>query len=189
MVYGAAIGTLALLSFVTVAYIAGSGTAHTSGCNHDMTRECMHLFRARSAAFACLTSLLLLHAYNCKDLRRSLTHMRIADNRALMCSVLLGFVTLVPTFYVPLVGERVFYHAPIDWEWALVLGSAVLFVAFSEAYKAWVRPCIAHRKALGAASRHAAREDAANAARVEVRVEMPRDVGGPGHGSECRVGQ
>jgi hypothetical protein len=33
-----------------------------------------------------------------------------------------------------------FYHAPIGWEWGLILGACFVFVLFSEAYKFWVRP-------------------------------------------------
>jgi hypothetical protein len=123
-----------------------------------------HLFRARSASFGTATLLLLLHAYNCKNLAVSLTKMTLMDNKVLfwyvevqhesgrllanMCrmvmmmmtilflrllanicrmvimmmtmmmmilfllrSVVGGILTLIPTFYVPIVYEKVGYHS------------------------------------------------------------------------------
>ena len=101
---------------------------------------CEHVFRARGATFACMTLLLLLHAYNCKDLSRSLLRINYRDNLALMGAVALGVVTLIPTFYVPVLYTKVFYQAPLDWEWGLVLGSCLLFLLAAEAYKACLRP-------------------------------------------------
>lgn len=58
-----------------------------------------------------MTLLLLLHAFNCKDLHRSLRRMTYADNPALLGAVALGVATLVPTFYIPIVYTKVFYQA------------------------------------------------------------------------------
>lgn len=108
----------------------------------SQTPECEHIFRARGATFACMTLLLLLHAFNCKDLHRSLRHMRFGDNPALVGAVLLGLVTLIPGFYIPVIYRDVFYQAPLDWEWGLILGSCVFFLIAAEAYKAFLRPAV-----------------------------------------------
>jgi P-type Na+/K+ transporter len=139
--YGGLVGALSLANFVVVAYLDGPGVAHTSNCNGQLNDTCRHVFRARSAAFGTMTLLLLLHAYNCKDLAVSITRMTLLDNRALLWSVLAGVLTLIPTFYTPVVYDKVFYQAPIDWEWGIILGAAVVFVLLSEAFKC-VRPTL-----------------------------------------------
>lgn len=138
--YGIIIGSLSLINFIFVTYIAGNGTAHTVECNHTLNEDCRHIFRGRGTCFGTMTLLLLIHAYNCKNLALSLTKMTIMDNMALFGSVVFGACTLVPTFYIPVVYNKVFYQAPIDWEWGLILGAAVLFLLASEMYKAYVRP-------------------------------------------------
>lgn len=51
-------------------------------------------------------------------------------------------LTLLPTFYIPYVHDKVFYQSPIDWEWGLVLASLLLFLLLSETYKAFLRPSV-----------------------------------------------
>jgi len=151
--YGSVIGILSLANFVLVAFVYGNGTSHTSNCNYELTDECEHLFRARAATFATTTLLLLLHAYNCKNLHTSLFKMKIVDNKPLLWSILFGIVTLIPTFYIPVVYDNVFYQAPIDWEWGITLGAALLFVVASELYKAFIRPGQVDKEKRAAAER------------------------------------
>ena len=75
-IYGFLIGTLSITNFLIVAYVDGNGISHTQNCNLLLTPECEHIFRARAACFASTTLLLLMHAYNCKDLARSLRKMK-----------------------------------------------------------------------------------------------------------------
>jgi hypothetical protein len=64
------------------------------------------------------------------------------NNKPLALAVGLGVLTLLPTFYLPYVHDKVFYQAPIDWEWGLVLASLLLFLLLSECYKAFLRPSV-----------------------------------------------
>ena len=163
--YGGLIGIIGLVNFIIVSYIGSGVDLHlTHGCNHD-SADCMHVFKARATCFATTTILLLLHAYNCKVRRPSCllhfssshppthppTHPPLPPqdlsrrffttnwtkhpkNKFLFYAVAVGIVTLLPTFYVPQM-QKVFYHAPIDWEWGLVVGGSLIFILASEAYK------------------------------------------------------
>ena len=53
-----------------------------------------------------------------------------------------GVLTLLPTFYIPYVHDKIFFQAPIDWEWGLVLASLLFFLLLSESYKAFLRPSV-----------------------------------------------
>jgi hypothetical protein len=117
-----------------------------------------------------MTLLLLLHAYNCKDLHRSLRRIQYRDNPALMGAVALGVVTLVPTFYFRVLYEKVFYQAPLTWEWALVAGACFIFLAAAEAYKAWVRPRVMAWERGEVAQRKAARSRLVSSAGLELVV-------------------
>lgn len=140
-VYGVFMGLLSLFNFLLVTFWlpGGMGTAQTANCNRYLNDECLHIFRARSTSFGTLQLLLLLHAWNCKNLRKSLFSMPLLDNPWLLRTTLLGIVTMIPTFYVPFLYEKVFYQAPITWEWALIIGASIIFLLFSEAYKAFFR--------------------------------------------------
>ena len=119
-----------------------------------------------------MTLLLLLHAFNCKDLHRSLRRMRFADNPALVGAVLLGLVTLIPGFYIPVIYRDVFYQAPLDWEWGLILGSCVFFLIAAEAYKAFVRPSVVawERKAVAEGREDRLHERVVNSQGLELVV-------------------
>lgn len=140
--YGFFLGLLSLANFVIVAFGYGDGTRHTINCNYELTEDCEHLYRARATCFGTMTSLLLLHAYNCKDLKLPLTRMTLLDNRILLYSVVGGFITLPLTFYIPLVNTDIFLHAAISWEWGLILCAMALFTILSEVHKRMLRPTI-----------------------------------------------
>ena len=68
----------------------------------------------------------------------------VSKNKFLGCAVAVGMATPFPIIYIPVINERVFRHHPLTWEWGLVFGSLVCFVALVESWKAikrrWLQP-------------------------------------------------
>jgi magnesium-transporting ATPase (P-type) len=105
------------------------------------------VFRARAAVFAELTWLILVSAWEFKDLRRSMFRLNPEDasgfsvfrdlyaNQFLFWAVIVGAISVFPVVYIPKLNTNVFKHTAIGWEWALVVSFTVLFVAGVEAWK------------------------------------------------------
>ena len=108
-------------------------------------------YRARGTVYSVLTVLLSVMALEAKHLKLGLLNMHTAHtssswsfgaitaNRFLFFAVLAGIITPLPIIYIPIVNRTVFRHSPLTWEWALVLGSTVSFVALVESWKAGKR--------------------------------------------------
>ncbi|KAJ6166796.1 hypothetical protein N7470_002243 [Penicillium chermesinum] len=150
MIYGTFMGALCLVAFVCVIYAAGSGVTDLGdGCNEGFNSSCDTVFRARATTFATLTFLLLVTAWEVKHFSRSLFNMdpmrtpgrlsifpTIWRNRFLFWAVLAGFALAFPIVYLPVVNEVVFRHHAITWEWGLVFGCTVTYLACVESWKA-----------------------------------------------------
>ena len=138
--YGVIIGALVLVIFCLVIVISPDGFFSATGCNHNYELPgCEVVYRARAAAFTAQCIMLLLHAYNCRDLNKSLFRMTYSDNKGLSYVVIAMTLLLIPLIYVPYVNYELFKQAPISWEWGLVVGGSVIFVCISELYKAGKR--------------------------------------------------
>ncbi|KAL8914968.1 MAG: hypothetical protein Q9171_000595 [Xanthocarpia ochracea] len=152
IVYGTIMGTCTLLTFVIIIYGVGNGNLGHD-CNHAYNESCNTVFRARAAVFAELTWLILVSAWEFKNLRRSMFSLDpersggskfpffkdIYENRFLFYAVVIGAVSVFPAVYIPGLNIKVFKHMGIGWEWALSLGCVVIFVAGVEAWKACKR--------------------------------------------------
>lgn len=150
MIYGTFMGSLCLVAFVCVIYGAGTGTSDLGdGCNEGFNESCDAAFRARATTFATLTFLLLVTAWEVKHFSRSLFNMdpsksqgvlsvfpTIWQNRFLFWAVMAGFVIAFPIVYLPVVNEVVFKHHAITWEWGIVFGCTVTYLACVESWKA-----------------------------------------------------
>lgn len=136
--YGLILGIPPLLSFVIVVYAVGGGNLGTD-CSHIMDASCDVVYRARAAVFVSLTVLLLFHAFQMKDSRKSIFRMNLTQNKTLLISVIGGCFLLIPTIYIPKLNEAVFKMTDISWEWGLCAGSIVLYVLGAEGYKALKR--------------------------------------------------
>ncbi|KAK4502007.1 hypothetical protein PRZ48_007818 [Zasmidium cellare] len=148
-IYGTFMGSLCLISFVIVAYGVGNGDLGDD-CNHSYNDTCGLPYRARGTAYSILTVLLSVMAWEAKHLdfglfnmypnegkRRGLSFFStVTRNRFLFWAVMAGLVTPFPIIYIPVVNRVVFRHAPLSWEWGLVFGSVVCFVALVESWKA-----------------------------------------------------
>jgi potassium/sodium efflux P-type ATPase len=146
MVYGFLMGTCTLMTFVIVVYgMYGGRLGHD--CNRVYSDSCEPVFRARAAVFAELTWLILLSAWEFKDIRRSLFRLDPEDtsrfplfkdlynNRFLFWAVAIGFVSVFPTVYIPYLNRDVFKHTAISWEWGVVVGMTVVYVVGIEMWK------------------------------------------------------
>ena len=136
--YGLVLGIAPLLSFVIVVYAAGGGNLGTD-CDDGINVSCSFVYRARAAVFVSLTVLLLIHAFQMKDFRKSMFRMNLIQNRTLFISVVGGCLVLIPTVYIPRLNETVFKMTDISWEWGLCAGSIVFYILGAEGYKGWKR--------------------------------------------------
>jgi potassium/sodium efflux P-type ATPase len=146
-VYGIWIAALCLSSFVLRMYAFGDGNLGTD-CNDKYSDSCETVFKARATTFACLTWFSLFLAWEMIDKRRSFFRMQpgsklyftqwmhdVWRNQFLFWAIMLGFVTLFPIQYIPVISDTVFKHKGITWEWAIVFIAAGLFFGGIEAWK------------------------------------------------------
>lgn len=145
-------GGLTLATFVIVVYGANSGNLGKD-CNKHFGDSCGPVFRARAAVFAELTWLILLSAWEFKDLRRSLFRLHpnddrkfplfhdVYENKFLFWSVVIAAVSVFPVVYIPVLNESVFKHTAISWEWGVVVGFTILYVVGVEMWKFVKRTC------------------------------------------------
>ncbi|KAI5805652.1 sodium transport ATPase [Peziza echinospora] len=159
--YGVTMGVLCLASFITVVY---GPTGHGNlgeNCNEAFNDTCHTVYRARATVFCVLSILLLLTAWEVKHFSRSLFNLypqrhsgpfsvfkAVWVNRFLFWAVVAGFAITFPVVYIPTFNTVVFHHMGIGWEWGIVVGAAVVYVAVIESWKA-----IKRRFGLGAAGR------------------------------------
>ena len=150
-IYGTTMGLLCLLSFVAV---TRGATPHHLGmdCNENWSSECNFVYRARATVYADLSFMILLTAWEVKHFSRSLFNLNPTKhkgpfavfhalwyNRFLFWAVVAGFCTTFPIIFIPTVNTKVFHHAMVDWEWGLVIGCCVVYVAVVEVWKACKR--------------------------------------------------
>lgn len=150
MLYGCWMGILCLASFIIVVYGPGKGNLGVD-CNNGWNEDgsCDVVFRGRGTVFAVLSFLLLVTAWEVKHFSRSLFNLdpvrfpgrfsifkALAYNRFLLWAVLAGFLITFPVIYIPVVNKTVFKHKAIGWEWGVVFGALIAYVAFVESWKA-----------------------------------------------------
>ncbi|KAF2968589.1 hypothetical protein GQX73_g4962 [Xylaria multiplex] len=146
VVYGILMGSLTLATFIIIVYGANNGQLGEN-CNKEWGPTCGPVFRARAAVFAELTWLILFSAWEFKDIRRSMFRLNpdstsrfplfkdLYENKFLFWAVTIGAISVFPVVYIPVLNTRVFKHTNISWEWALAIGSLILFIAGMELWK------------------------------------------------------
>ncbi|KAI6080949.1 potassium/sodium eff [Hypoxylon rubiginosum] len=145
-VYGMLMGTLSLMTFVVIIYGVNNGQLGKD-CNTLFSEVCEPVFRARATVFAELTWLILISAWEFKDIRRSMFRLNpddsskfplfkdVYENRFLFWAVVLGAISVFPVVYIPTLNTSVFKHMGISWEWSLVVVATILFVTGMELWK------------------------------------------------------
>ena len=149
MVYGTLMGSLCLAAFSSVAYGLPGANGLGRGCNDGYNDTCGVVFRARATTYATLTFLLLVTAWEVKHFTRSLFNMNpelwrgptavfrtVMRNRFLFWAVAAGFLFTFPVIYTPVINHMVFKHEAITWEWGVVMGCVVVYIALIESWKA-----------------------------------------------------
>ncbi|KAI1086583.1 potassium/sodium eff [Rostrohypoxylon terebratum] len=146
LVYGLLMGTLSLMTFVIIIYGVNDGQLGID-CNRAWSEECVPVFRARATVFAELTWLILISAWEFKDIRRSMFRLKpdddskfplfkdVYENKFLFWAVVLGAISVFPVVYIPVVNRNVFKHTSISWEWSLAVAATIIFVAGMELWK------------------------------------------------------
>ncbi|KAI0852809.1 potassium/sodium eff [Daldinia vernicosa] len=146
LVYGLLMGTLSLMTFVIVIYGANGGELGVN-CNREYNETCGPVFRARATVFAELTWLILISAWEFKDIRRSMFRLNpdssskfplfkdVYENRFLFWAVVLGALSVFPVVHIPTINTQVFKHIGIGWEWSLVFAATIVFVVGVELWK------------------------------------------------------
>lgn len=147
VVYGLLIAALCLAAFTLVVFRWGEGKLG-EGCNESYNETCDVVFRARATTFACLTWFALFLAWEMVDMRRSFFRMQpgskkyftqwmydVWRNQFLFWAIMLGFVTLFPLLYIPVLSDTVFKHKGISWEWGIVFICATIFFLGVETWK------------------------------------------------------
>ncbi|KAI0756012.1 hypothetical protein C8Q80DRAFT_1264131 [Daedaleopsis nitida] len=128
--YWTIIGGICLSSFVLVIWGFGGGDLGAGGYN-DSREGCETVFRARATCFASEMvdmgrSVFWMHP------RTETPYMQwmkdLWANQVLFWSVVIGFVATFPIVYIPVVNDKVFLHAPINWEWAIVFIGTLVFL-------------------------------------------------------------
>ncbi|ANZ73913.1 BA75_01103T0 [Komagataella pastoris] len=161
LVYGVIMAICCMGPFLIVVYGDGNASGEPrlgEDCNDAYSSSCDAVFRARSSCFAVMTWCALILAWEVIDLRRSLFRMHpdsetpytqffkdVWDNQLLFWSVCLGFITLIPTIYIPVINKKVFLHKGISWEWGVSVGFALVFWVGAECWK-WVKRIYYRRK-------------------------------------------
>lgn len=146
MVYGLIMGVLTLATFIIIVYGYYNGDLGAD-CNSHYTDRCEPVYRARAAIFAELTWIILISAWEFKDLRRSMFRLNpeskeafplfkdLYNNRFLFWAVVIGALSVFPIVHIPVVNKNVFKHTGISWEWGISIGFTLAYVTGVELWK------------------------------------------------------
>ncbi|KAI9097373.1 hypothetical protein DFS34DRAFT_122024 [Phlyctochytrium arcticum] len=144
LVYGGTMGLLALLSFLLTLTLAPLGLdVPAKECNQegfgDIPIGCEGVYRARGVSFVVLSLLLMVHGWNCKDVRRSsLVNISWRTDGRLILSLVLGVALIVPMVYIPTLNVRLFKQLGFGWEWILVGACLFIYIFITEVWK-WIK--------------------------------------------------
>ncbi|KAL7419667.1 hypothetical protein Q5752_005581 [Cryptotrichosporon argae] len=144
--YGTLMAALSLANFAIVLWGYFPGDLGLN-CNETAGRAgCDPVFQARSTCFATLVIILMIHALECKHSTTSLFRLDVGDNRVLLwCAVSLTLLTF-PVVYIPRINDAVFLIGPLKWEWGIVFGMILVYLAVTELYKYAKRVYFRHRR-------------------------------------------
>ncbi|WWD22658.1 potassium/sodium efflux P-type ATPase, fungal-type [Kwoniella shandongensis] len=141
--YGFLIGALSLVNFVIVLWGYFPGDLGVL-CNEADTAICNPVFQARGTCFSTLVIILMIHALECKHFSKGLWQINLRDNKVLLwCAVVLCLATF-PVVYIPTINNEVFLVGSLKWEWGIVFGMILVYLAATELYK-WCKRIYARR--------------------------------------------
>jgi potassium/sodium efflux P-type ATPase len=156
LAYGILMAVCLLSSFIIVMFGMYDGN-FGHDCNLRYSASCEGVFRARSTCYTVMMWIFVFFAWELVDSRLSFFHgafrnprawaTRLWQNTFLFWSVVVGFFSIFPTLYIPVLNHRVFLHAPIDKEWGVVFAVTVLFFVGAELWK-WAKRRYLRKKGL-----------------------------------------
>lgn len=142
--YGILMAICLLSSFAIVLFGLNDGDLGVD-CNLKYSDSCEAVFRARTTCYSSMMWIFLFFGWELVDSRRSFLDsaftnprqwaLRLWRNPFLFWSVVLGFISIIPTIYIPVINRIVFLHYGIDREWGIVFAITILFFAGAEAWK------------------------------------------------------
>lgn len=160
LVYGFIIACSCMIPFVIEIYGFGNGELGENCNRTDYASTCENVFKARSASFVTMTWCALILAWEVIHMRKSLFLMHpeseniytqwmkdLWSNQFLFWSVILGFITLIPTIYIPVINDYVFLQKGITDGWAWAFLSTLLFLLSVELWKFSKRQYFKNEKA------------------------------------------
>ncbi|KAB5581026.1 hypothetical protein GE09DRAFT_949977 [Coniochaeta sp. 2T2.1] len=142
--YGVIMAICLLSSFIIVIFGFYDGN-FGSDCNLRYSPSCEGVFRARSTCYSAMMWIFVFFAWELVDSRLSFFHGafrntkawagRLWGNKFLFWSVVIGYFSVFPTLYIPVLNRKVFLHGPIGREWGVVFAVTILFFMGAEAWK------------------------------------------------------
>ncbi|GAA5854933.1 hypothetical protein JCM8547_004126 [Rhodosporidiobolus lusitaniae] len=159
LVYGILGAGCCLATFTIIVFGFGNGHLGTDS-NNTINGDpgSLLVFQARSATFCSMVWICLLLAFEVMDFRRSFFRMQdetdypytqwardIWANPLLFWSVVLGFVSVFPVIYIPVINDVVFKHTTITWQLAVALIATLIFLVCTEAWK-WAKRVFIRRR-------------------------------------------
>lgn len=156
MAYGIIMAVCLLCSFIIVLFGFYDGNLGQD-CNLRYSDSCDGVFRARATCYTVMMWMFLFFAWELVDSRRSFFDGAVHDTKAwagrlysntfLFWSVVLGFILVFLTLYIPGLNKVVFLHRGIDKEWGIVFAMTIFFFAGAESWK-WAKRVYLRRKNL-----------------------------------------
>ncbi|BEJ14512.1 hypothetical protein CspHIS471_0402790 [Cutaneotrichosporon sp. HIS471] len=139
--YGILIGALSLANFVIVLWgyfpgYLGVNCNEKSSANGD---ACTDVYLARATCYSTLVIILMIHALECKHMLRGLFQINLMDNKVLLWCVVALSLTTFPIVYIPVINNKVFMIEGLKWEWGIVFGMILVYLAATELYKYFKR--------------------------------------------------
>lgn len=154
--YGIIMAICLLSSFIIVMFGFYDGN-FGHDCNLRYSDACEGVFRARSTCYTAMMWIFVFFAWELVDARLSFFHGAFRNTKAwanrlwintfLFWSVVVGFFSIFPTLYIPVLNRRVFLHAAIDKEWGIVFAVTVLFFVGAEMWK-WAKRAYLRKRGL-----------------------------------------
>jgi potassium/sodium efflux P-type ATPase len=147
-VYGIVMAGACMIPFIIEVYGYGNGELGENCNRTDYFDSCGYVFKARAASFVTMTWCALVLAWEVIHTRRSLFLMHpdspnvytqwmkdLWGNKFLFWSVILGFITLIPTIYIPVINDYVFLQRGITTGWAWAFLCTLFFLIMVELWK------------------------------------------------------
>lgn len=148
--FGTLLGAFSLGSFILYIHYSTGLDNIPAGCGKQYKEgTCDDVYKARALAFISLSLLILIHGFNCRHRSLSMFRKNQKQNKALCFAVSFGFLSTIPTAYIPEINVKMFEQLGFDgiW-WAVLIGQMILFIAISEMYKYVKRILIAKYEGL-----------------------------------------